>query len=89
MDVKTELFLVKTISFVNQILLVHCFLQMMFADFFRTETEADYFYHEGDDDERTLMDRADSLSTSAWAFCVSCGVYVHQQQKINKYRTMK
>ena len=36
---------------------------MMSADFFRTETEADYIYQEGDDDEHSLMDHADSLSS--------------------------
>ena len=36
---------------------------MMFADFFRTETVANYIYQEGDDDEHSLMDHADSLSS--------------------------
>ena len=62
-ETKTEVIMVKMISTVNQILLVHCFLMMMFADIFRTESEADYIYQEGDDDERTLMDRADSVSS--------------------------
>ena len=61
-ETKTEALMVKFISTLNQILLVHCFLMMIFADFFRTETEADYFFQEGDDDEHTLMDRADSKS---------------------------
>merc|ERR1712129_249010 len=58
---KTEAVMVKLISTVNQILLVHCFLMMIFADFFRTETETDHIFQEGDDDERSLMDRADSV----------------------------
>jgi len=62
-ETKTEMMMVKMISTVNQIFLVHCFLMMTFSDLFRTETEADYIYQEGDDDERTLMDRADSVSS--------------------------
>merc|ERR1712086_1152265 len=62
-ETKTEILMVKFISTLNQILLVHCFLMMIFADFFRTETEADYIFQEGDDDEHTLMDRADSISS--------------------------
>ena len=62
-ETKTEVIMVKMISTVNQILLVHCFLMMIFADLFRTETEADYIQQEGDNDERTLMDRADSVSS--------------------------
>merc|ERR1712129_485920 len=58
---KTDAVMVKLISTVNQILLVHCFLMMIFADFFRTETETDHIFQEGDDDERSLMDRADSV----------------------------
>merc|ERR1712129_215132 len=61
-ETKTEALMIKLFNTLNQILLVHCFLMMMFADFFRTETEADYIYQEGDDDERSLMDRADSVS---------------------------
>ena len=63
METKTEAQMIKLFNTLNQILLVHCFLMMMFADFFRTETEADYIYQEGDDDERSLMDRADSVSS--------------------------
>ena len=62
METTEELLMVRFISSVNQILLAYCFLQMMLADFFRTETEADYLYQEGDDDERTLMVRAEPLS---------------------------
>eukprot|EP00092_Neocalanus_flemingeri_P027124 GFUD01029413.1.p1 GENE.GFUD01029413.1~~GFUD01029413.1.p1 ORF type:complete len:107 (-),score=16.20 GFUD01029413.1:154-474(-) len=69
-ETSTERLMVKLISSFNQILLVHCFLQMLFADFFRTETEADYFYQEGDDDERTLMDRADPLASLLPALAV-------------------
>ena len=63
METKTEVLLVKIVSIINQILLIHCFLMMMIADFLRTETEADYNYQEGDDDELTLMDRAHSWSS--------------------------
>ena len=63
METKTEVLMIKLFNTLNQILLVHCFLMMMFADFFRTETEADYIYQEGDDDERSLMDRADAVSS--------------------------
>ena len=63
METKTEVLMIKLFNTLNQILLVHCFLMMMFADFFRTETEADYLYQEGDDDERSLMDRAESVSS--------------------------
>ena len=62
-ETKTEALMVKFISTLNQILLVHCFLMMIFADFFRIETDADYIFQEGDDDEHTLMDRADSMSS--------------------------
>ena len=61
-ETKTEVLMVKFISTLNQILLIHCFLMMIFADFFRIETDADYIFQEGDDDEHTLMDRADSMS---------------------------
>ena len=61
METKTEALMVKLISTINQILLLHCFVMMIFSDFFKTETEADYQYQEGDHDERTLMDRADSV----------------------------
>merc|ERR1712129_77810 len=61
METKTEALMVKLISTINQILLLHCFVMMIFSDFFTTETEADYQYQEGDNDERTLMDRADSV----------------------------
>merc|ERR1712129_209657 len=60
METKTEALMVKLISSINQILLLHCFV-MMISNFFETETEADYQYQEGDHDERTLMDRADSV----------------------------
>merc|ERR1712086_813282 len=63
METKTEVLMIKLFNTLNQILLVHCFVMMMFADFFRTETEADYLYQEGDYDERSLMDRADSVSS--------------------------
>ena len=61
METKTEALMVKLISSINQILLLHCFVMMIFSDVFKTETEADYQYQEGDHDERTLMDRADSV----------------------------
>merc|ERR1712129_567590 len=63
METKSEALMIKLFNTLNQILLVHCFLMIMFADFFRTETEADYIYQEGDDDESSLMDRADSVSS--------------------------
>ena len=63
LEMKTEAMMIKIFNTLNQILLVHCFLMMMFADFFRTETESDYIYQEGDDDERSLMDRADAVSS--------------------------
>merc|ERR1712066_232310 len=50
------------LSSVNQILLLHCFLMMVIADLVRTETEADYDFNEGDDDESFLMERADAVS---------------------------
>merc|ERR1712204_136665 len=61
METKTEALMVKLISTINQILLLHWFVMMIFSDFFKTETEADYQYQEGDHEERTLMDRADSV----------------------------
>merc|ERR1712129_503732 len=69
MEIKTEAMMIKLLNTLNQILLVHCFLMMMFADFFRTEIEADYIYQEGDDDERSLMDRADSVSSLLPLLC--------------------
>ena len=63
MENKTEAVIVKLISIANQILLVHCFLMMIFADLFRTEMETDHIFQQGDDDERTLMDRAESMSS--------------------------
>ena len=70
METKTEAQMIKLFNTLNQILLVHCFLMMMFADFFRTETEADYIFQEGDDDEHSLMDRADSVSSLLPVFLV-------------------
>merc|ERR1711955_60134 len=59
---KAEVSMVKFLSSLNQILLIHCFFMMMLANMFINETEADSF-EEGDDDESFLMERADSLSS--------------------------
>merc|ERR1712179_520146 len=58
---KAEASMVKFLSSLNQILLIHCFI-MLLANLFINETEADLF-EEGDDDESFLMERADSLSS--------------------------
>merc|ERR1711909_27615 len=57
-----EVSMVKFLSSLNQILLIHCFIMMLLANLFTIETEADLF-EEGDDDESFLMERADSLSS--------------------------
>merc|ERR1739842_29206 len=59
---KAEITMVKFLSSVNQILLIHCFLMMLLTNLFSAETEADMF-EEGYDDESFLMERADSLSS--------------------------
>merc|ERR1712098_815090 len=61
-ETKAEAIIVKVLSSMNQILLLHCFLMMVIADLVRTETEADYDFNEGDDDENFLMERADAVS---------------------------
>merc|ERR1711936_755227 len=58
---KAEVFMVKFLSSLNQILLIHCFM-MLLANLFTSETEADLF-EDGDNDESFLMERADSLSS--------------------------
>merc|ERR1712179_309311 len=58
---KAEVSMVKFLSSMNQILLIHCFI-MLLANLFTNENEADLF-EEGDDDENFLMERADSLSS--------------------------
>merc|ERR1712098_720833 len=60
---KSEVMMVKCLSSLNQFILTHCFVMMLIADFIRAETEADYAYQEGDDDESQLMDRADAISS--------------------------
>merc|ERR1712179_391218 len=59
---KAEVSTVKFLSSMNQILLIHCFIMMLFANLFTKETEADLF-EEGDDEESFLMERANSLSS--------------------------
>merc|ERR1719233_76543 len=59
---KAEVSMVKFLSSMNQILLIHCFIMMLLANLFSNETEADLF-EEGDNDESFLMERADSLSS--------------------------
>ena len=59
---KTEGAIVKFLSSVNQILLIHCFIMMLLANVFISETEAEVF-EEGDDDESSLMERAESVSS--------------------------
>merc|ERR1712042_156192 len=61
-ETKAEAIIVKVLSSMNQILLLHCFLMMVIADSVRTETEADYDFNEGDDDESFLVERADAVS---------------------------
>merc|ERR1712228_543160 len=62
-ETKAEVTMVKLLSSLNQILLFHCFLMMIFADLIRTESEADYAIQEGDDNESFLMERADAVSS--------------------------
>merc|ERR1712055_886941 len=59
---KAEVSMVKFLSSMNQILLIHCFIMMLLANLFTNETEVD-LYEEGDNDESFLMERADSLSS--------------------------
>merc|ERR1712226_642978 len=59
---KAEVSMVKFLSSVNQIVLIHCFIMMLLTNLFAKETEADLF-EEGDEDESFLMERADSLSS--------------------------
>merc|ERR1712215_161229 len=59
---KAEVSMVKFLSSMNQILLIHCFIMMLLANPFTYETGADLF-EEGDNDESFLMERADSLSS--------------------------
>merc|ERR1711942_160238 len=62
-ETKAEVMMVKCLSSLNQFLLIHCFVMMLIADFIRADTEADYDFQEGDDDESQLMDRADAVSS--------------------------
>merc|ERR1711909_188797 len=62
MENKAEVSMVKFLSSMNQILLIHCFIMMLFANLFTKKTEADLF-EEGDDEESFLMERANSLSS--------------------------
>merc|ERR1711942_468755 len=59
----SEVMMVKFLSSLNQFVLIHCFFMMLIADFIRAETEADYAFQDGDDDESQLMDRADAVSS--------------------------
>merc|ERR1712055_1119699 len=59
---KAEVSMVKFLSSMNQILLIHCFIMMLLANLFTNETDAELF-EEGGDDEKFLMERADSLSS--------------------------
>merc|ERR1712126_357208 len=61
-ETKAEVSMVKSLSSMNQILLIHCFTMMLLANLFTKETKADLF-EEGDDDEKFLMERADSHSS--------------------------
>merc|ERR1712112_613908 len=62
-ETNAEVNMVKFLSSLNQFILIHCFVMMLIADFIRADTEADYAFHEGDDDESQLMDRADAVSS--------------------------
>merc|ERR1712098_106942 len=62
-ETKAEAMMVKFLSSLNQFVLIHCFVMMLLADFIRADTEADYAFHEGDDDESQLRDRADTVSS--------------------------
>merc|ERR1711942_214901 len=62
-ETNAEVMMVKFLSSLNQFVLIHCFIMMLMADFIRAETEADYAFQEGDDDESQLMDRADAVSS--------------------------
>merc|ERR1712042_97084 len=62
-ETKAEALMVKFLSSLNQFVLIHCFVMMLLADFIRADTEADYAFQEGDDDESQLMDRADAVSS--------------------------
>merc|ERR1712098_729689 len=62
-ETKAEVMMVKCLSSLNQFVLIHCFVMMLLADFIRADTEADYVFQEGDDDESQLMDRADAVSS--------------------------
>merc|ERR1712098_3776 len=62
-ETKAEALMVKFLSSINQIVLIYCFAMMLIADIIRGETEADYVFQEGDDDESFLMERADAVSS--------------------------
>merc|ERR1712058_41179 len=62
-ETNAEVMMVKFLSSLNQFVLIHCFVMMLIADFIRAETEADYAFQDGDDDESQLMDRADAVSS--------------------------
>merc|ERR1712112_357652 len=62
-ETKAEVMMVKFLSSLNQFVLIHCFVMMLLADLIRGETEFDYTFQEGDDDESQLMDRADSVAS--------------------------
>merc|ERR1712212_374421 len=61
-ETKAEVSMVKFLSSVNQIVLIHCIIMMLITNLFGRETEANLF-EEGDEDESFLMERADSLSS--------------------------
>merc|ERR1712142_392150 len=61
-ETKAEALMVKLLSSINQIVLIYCFVMMLIADMIRAESEEDYAFQEGDDDESFLMERADAVS---------------------------
>merc|ERR1712072_1625176 len=62
-ETKAEVMMVKLLSSLNQFVLIHCFVMMLVTDFIRADSEADYAFQEGDDDESQLLDRADAVSS--------------------------
>merc|ERR1712025_1309262 len=63
-ETKAEVTMVKILSSINQILLCHCFVMVLFGLLFMADTEAaDYDLEDTDYEESFLMERADAVSS--------------------------
>merc|ERR1712002_798101 len=62
-ETRAEITMIKILSSLNQILLLHCFAMMVLAGMFvKTEHEVVELFQEDEVDESFLMERADAVS---------------------------